>query len=248
MYLASDRKEFILKRLADKGSARTIALAKEMNVTDETVRNDLISLEKSGLLRRVHGGAISLKKKALSDSLLAHTDIDVSISKAAMQKIRPGMTVFIDGGPTGHLVASYLPTEPISVITNSPTVVSRLENNVAIDVYCTGGLLDRKTGLLVGRGASESIKQIGIDLFIIIPDSFCPTRGLGFISLPHAEFTQEILMNTKEVCVLCPSAKLGAPATYYTSPKKVTELITNDNAPDHLLKPIEENGINVVKI
>lgn len=248
MYLASDRKEFILKRLADKGSARTIALAKEMNVTDETVRNDLISLEKSGLLRRVHGGAISLKKKALSDSLLAHTDIDVSIAKTAMEKIHPGMTVFIDGGPTGHLVASYLPSEPISVITNSPTVVARLENNAGIDVYCTGGLLDRKTGLLVGRGASESIKQIGIDLFILIPDSFCPTRGLGFVSLPHAEFTQEILQNTKEVCVLCPSVKLGAPATYYTSSKKVTELITNDNAPKALVKSIAETGINVVEV
>ena len=248
MYLASDRKEFILKRLADKGSARTIALAKEMNVTDETVRNDLITLEKSGLLRRVHGGAISLKKKSLSDSMLIHTDIDVGISKKVMQKVHSGMTVFIDGGPTGHLVASYLPAEPVSVVTNSPTVVARLENNASTDVYCTGGLLDRRTGLLVGRGASDSIKQIGIDLFVIIPDSFCPTRGLGFISLPHAEFTQEILKNGKEVCVLCPSAKLGASATYYTPAKKVTELITNDNAPASLIKSIEESGIKVTTV
>lgn len=46
MYLASQRKEFILKTLAEHGAARTIALAKQMKVTDETVRNDLINLEK----------------------------------------------------------------------------------------------------------------------------------------------------------------------------------------------------------
>lgn len=45
MYLASQRKEFILKTLAEHGAARTIALAKQMKVTDETVRNDLINLE-----------------------------------------------------------------------------------------------------------------------------------------------------------------------------------------------------------
>ena len=39
MYLASQRKEFILKTLAEHGAARTIALAKQMKVTDETVRN-----------------------------------------------------------------------------------------------------------------------------------------------------------------------------------------------------------------
>ena len=65
MYLASQRKEFILKTLAEHGAARTIALAKQMKVTDETVRNDLINLEKRGFLKRVHGGALALTHKSL---------------------------------------------------------------------------------------------------------------------------------------------------------------------------------------
>ena len=65
MYLASQRKEFILKTLAEHGAARTIALAKQMKVTDETVRNDLINLEKRGFLKRVHGGALA----ALADTV-----------------------------------------------------------------------------------------------------------------------------------------------------------------------------------
>ena len=67
MYLASQRKEFILKTLAEHGAARTIALAKQMKVTDETVRNDLINLEKRGFLKRVHGGALALTHKSLHD-------------------------------------------------------------------------------------------------------------------------------------------------------------------------------------
>ncbi|MEG1071156.1 MAG: DeoR/GlpR family DNA-binding transcription regulator [Akkermansia sp.] len=248
MYLASERKEYILSRLSDKGSARTISLSKEMNVTDETVRNDLIILEKSGLLRRVHGGAISLKKKALNESLLVHTDIDVSIAKSAMMRVKPNSSVFIDGGAIGHLVASYLPSEPIAIITNSPTIVSRLENNTTAEVYCTGGLLDRKTGLLIGKGAADSIKNIGIDLFILIPDTYSPIRGLGFDSLAHAEFTQEILEHAKNVCVLCPVAQLTASATYYISSSKVTDMITNETASDELLEDIIKAGVHVDRV
>ena len=69
MYLASQRKEFILKTLAEHGAARTIALAKQMKVTDETVRNDLINLEKRGFLKRVHGGALALTHKSSMKTL-----------------------------------------------------------------------------------------------------------------------------------------------------------------------------------
>lgn len=58
MYLASQRKEFILKTLAEHGAARTIALAKQMKVTDETVRNDLINLEKRGFLQGASTAAL----------------------------------------------------------------------------------------------------------------------------------------------------------------------------------------------
>lgn len=68
-YLPVERREFILARIKERGAVRTFILAREMKVTDETVRNDLKFLEKKNLLSRVHGGAISLEKKAFEDSL-----------------------------------------------------------------------------------------------------------------------------------------------------------------------------------
>ena len=79
MYLASQRKEFILKTLAEHGAARTIALAKQMKVTDETVRNDLINLEKRGFLKRVHGGALALTHKSLHEDIVTQDDVSIRI-------------------------------------------------------------------------------------------------------------------------------------------------------------------------
>ncbi|QWP14107.1 DeoR family transcriptional regulator [Akkermansia muciniphila] len=81
MYLASQRKEFILKTLAEHGAARTIALAKQMKVTDETVRNDLINLEKRGFLKRVHGGALALTHKSLHEDIVTQDDVSIRIAK-----------------------------------------------------------------------------------------------------------------------------------------------------------------------
>lgn len=233
MYLAPERKERILQLLAERGSVRTVVLSKEMDVTDETVRNDLIELERNGLLKRVHGGAISLQKKAKNTSFMNNSEGDVDIAKAAAARVKSGMTIFLDGGAIGSLVASMLPQLPLTVVTNSPDIVTRLSGNSSIDAYCTGGLLDRKTGLLTGVGAAHSLSQLNMDMIFLSPDSCCPKRGLGFSSLPHAEFVLELISFGKKIIALCPSEKLEASATYYpVSAEKVEQVITNADAPD----------------
>lgn len=89
MYLASQRKEFILKTLAEHGAARTIALAKQMKVTDETVRNDLINLEKRGFLKRVHGGALALTHKSLHEDIVTQDHVSIQIAKKPFRTSRP---------------------------------------------------------------------------------------------------------------------------------------------------------------
>lgn len=249
MYLASERKEHILKVLSDRGSARTVILSKEMDVTDETVRNDLIELEKSGLLKRVHGGAISLKKKVMNESIMTNVSIDVNIAKAAADHIKSGRTIFIDGGALGNMTAAHLPPLPVTVVTNSPDVINRLEGNSNVEIYCTGGLLDRKTGLLIGIDAAQSVSKLSIDTLMLIPDAYCPQRGLGYSSMAHAEFTQELVNLGREVIVLCPSSRLGSSATYYPlAASKITRVITNDDAPEDMLQAIIESGVTLQKV
>lgn len=246
MLLSSERNEFILRLLAEQGAARTTQLAKSMNVTDETVRNDLIRLEQSGLLVRVHGGAVSLNKKTSNENLLKHTTYDVELAKAVTRHIQPHTTIFLDGGALGNLIASYLPAEEMTVVSNSTTVIERLKANSSIEAYCTGGLLDRKSGLFIGHRAADSLGHMGMDTIILIADSYSPTRGPGFISQAKAEFFERILPYAKFLCVVCPSSAMQGHSSYYTIPlSKVSLLITDEGAEEEEITVIEQTGVAV---
>lgn len=248
MYLASDRKEYILKVLADSGSVRTTVLAKDMNVTDETVRNDLIKLEKNGLLKREHGGAVSLKKKAINDSLINNVSLDVNIVKAASTYIEGGKTLFIDGGGLGNMLTAHLPSLPMTIITNSHSIISRLEPHSKYTVYCTGGQLEASSGLLVGQEAAKSIDRLNIDTAIFSPDSYSPERGAGYSSLAKDELYKKAVKYAKRVIVLAPHATLTATSTFSTIPAdKVDILITNESVPPEIIELLEKTKVQVVK-
>lgn len=249
MYLSSERKEYILKVLADRGSVRTVVLSKEMDVTDETVRNDLIILEKSGLLKRVHGGAISLKKKVMNETLMTDIGPDVEIAKATTYAINAGDTVFIEGGPISNLAASYLPPLPLTVVTNSPAIINRLEGKTTAEIYCTGGRLDRQTGLLCSIESAKSIEMLGIDTVFLEPNSYDPVKGPGYSSLVQAKFIQELVGVAKKIIILCPAAQMEASATYYpVKPEQIDQIITNENAPEELLRGITASGVVLQKV
>ena len=55
---AEERQQTIAGLVADRGRVSVTALAEEFGVTTETVRRDLALLERAGMLRRVHGGAV----------------------------------------------------------------------------------------------------------------------------------------------------------------------------------------------
>ena len=59
--LPLERHRQLLSLLNEQSSVRTAALAKDLGVTQETVRRDFEKLEKDGVLLRTHGGAVKLE-------------------------------------------------------------------------------------------------------------------------------------------------------------------------------------------
>ncbi|MBR2145626.1 MAG: DeoR/GlpR transcriptional regulator, partial [Akkermansia sp.] len=57
MYVAKERRAYILRLLQQQGSLHSATLARELGVTDETIRTDLVAMQNQGLLKRTHGGA-----------------------------------------------------------------------------------------------------------------------------------------------------------------------------------------------
>ena len=59
---AVERRQEIATLVEERGRGDVNELADQFEVTPETIRRDLTELEQQRLLRRVHGGAISIQR------------------------------------------------------------------------------------------------------------------------------------------------------------------------------------------
>ena len=136
--LAPERYQQILGRLEAQGVVRTIALAKALEVTDETIRRDLQILETQGKLTRIHGGASNQKShfelRSFNERRNLNTGAKQAIAKAALSLIQPQHTYAFDSSTTALALIALLPDQPYRVITNAHAVMEDLKNKEAIEL------------------------------------------------------------------------------------------------------------------
>lgn len=127
--LTAERQQYILEILRREGKVLASQLSVDLNVSEDTIRRDLRELAEVGLLQRVHGGALLRSPAAASYAARQkHAPLEKEeIAKAAVQLVRPGQVIILDGGTTTQLVANYLPIDlQATVITNSPPIAVAL--------------------------------------------------------------------------------------------------------------------------
>ena len=239
MYLASQRKEFILKTLAEHGAARTIALAKQMKVTDETVRNDLINLEKRGFLKRVHGGALALTHKSLHEDIVTQDDVSIRIAKKAVQNIPASVVMFIDSSTMGYQICNHINSRDTHVVSNNPTLLTRLEGIPNLS-------FDREALVYVGQEAAKAAGSLSIDMVVLTPDCYSPKHGAGYKNMLQSEFIKSVIPPDAKVIIAMPSTSVANnPAFYTVAPSQISMLITDEALSPEMADQIEKSGVKV---
>src|SRR4030095_4804728 len=122
---AEERHQEIVRRARDAGRVDVATLAEELDVTAETVRRDLTALERAGLLRRVHGGAVAIERFGFEPAVAARETVLTAekgrIGKAALSELPDDGAVVIDAGTTTRQFIELLPTDiELTVVVNSP--------------------------------------------------------------------------------------------------------------------------------
>src|ERR1700730_1604748 len=101
---AEERQQEILRRGRAEGRVDVMRLAEELSVTSETIRRDLTALERAGVVRRVHGGAIPVERLGFEPALAARDAVMTvekeRIAKAALAELPEEGAIIIDAGST----------------------------------------------------------------------------------------------------------------------------------------------------
>ena len=184
--ISSQRQHLILSRLRTRGAVRITALSKELGVSAMTIRRDIADLSDKGLLKRVHGGAVSTSALLSEPLFSVKSQMDIglkdAIEREAVQYVAPGDVIAIGGGTTAYVFAQHLlesqQASGITILTNSIPVaelVQALESK-DVEVIVTGGVTTRSNSL-VGPIADKVIASLRVNTVFLGTHSVSIPRG-----------------------------------------------------------------------
>ncbi|MFD6986392.1 DeoR/GlpR family DNA-binding transcription regulator, partial [Streptomyces sp. NPDC059956] len=165
------------------GSAEVSSLAVELNVSLETVRRDLRTLEEHGLIRRTHGGAYPVESAGF-ETTLAERSTRYLPQKTRIAATSAGLlgeaeTVFIDEGFTPQLIAEALPRDrPMTVVTASLATAGALAGRPYLHTLLLGGRVRGSTLATVDQWAIRMLAEMVIDLAYVGANGISREHGL----------------------------------------------------------------------
>ena len=213
--LAVERRNNIEQIINESGTVLVADLAKKFEVTPETIRADLLKLEKQGVLIRTYGGA-TLVENVGNDLNIAERDIvnfeeKQRIGKRAAQMIRDGETIFLDASTSAwHLARNIKEKKGLTVITNASKIAYELAECKGIHVVQTGGELNSKNMSYIGRIAERTISEnYFANKMFFSCKGVTISRGLVESSEDEAQIKKNMLKNSETVIFLCDHSKMG---------------------------------------
>jgi len=238
-----ERRTKLAKFIMIKGNMSVKELSEEFNVSTETIRKDLISLEKDNIINKDHNVAISSNylERHFDEKLLKNIHRKFKIAQKAIEMIPEKGVVILESGTTVLQIAKLLNLKSnLVIVTNSLIAAQALENSEN-QLIVTGGEVRKKSMSFVGYLATKAIESIHADIAFMGCDGF-HVDGPCSRSYRELEVKQKILENSKEVVLVADSSKFRADGLYrFATFDQINHLITDTNITDQQLELLPSN-------
>lgn len=209
--LKSERKQVILDTIKVQQFVRLEDLVELLQSSESTVRRDLDELELAGRLRRVHGGAESLKNLQEEESIVQKSVKNIQeklqIAQKAASFIEEDDVIFLDAGTTTELMIDYLSAENVTIVTNSVHHAVKLVEK-GLHTIIIGGKVKRSTDASIGAVALEQIRQLHFTKAFLGMNGV-DTNDYTTPDVEEAAIKRTVLSNANHAYVLADLSKLG---------------------------------------
>ena len=209
-----ERHAAIIERARSNGRVDVAELAVEFDVTPETVRRDLTSLERHGLLRRVHGGAIPIERLGFEPGLTSRdasmADEKARIARVALAEVPAEGAILLDAGTTTARLAEILPPDrELTVVTNAVPIAMALSARPNVTVLTVGGRVRGRTLAMVDQWALRVLNETFVDVAFLGANGVSVERGLTTPDVAEAAVKRAMLKAARRVVVLADHTKVG---------------------------------------
>ncbi|MGQ4667993.1 DeoR/GlpR family DNA-binding transcription regulator [Metabacillus halosaccharovorans] len=248
--LVAERHKKIVEVVNEKLSVRVTELSKIFQVTEETIRRDLEKLEKESLLRRSHGGAVSIKDEqtevSYAEREITNASEKRSIAIEAVKLIQPGDQIVLDASTTAWYMAKEMPDLPLTVLTNSIKVAIELSKKEQVKVISTGGMLQPKSLSYVGPLAERSLNMYHVNKAFLSCKGVHVDAGLSDSNEWQALLKRQMMSIADKTILMADSTKFGVRTfAQITDIQRIGHVITDDHIDESFCRVLEEKGVQV---
>jgi DeoR family fructose operon transcriptional repressor len=248
--LKKSRENIILDLITRNGAVEVKELMDQCNISENTVRRDLKSMEDKGLLSRTHGGAVPIQPQFnlvdFDKKLAQDQDKKKRLGKLAASFIRDKDVIFIDCGTTLYYMHQYLgERKNIIVITNSLPIVFQLSNNREIKTVMIGGEIDPERKASYGPIAEKNVSEYHVNKAFLGSDGVS-LSGLSTYDTKESAITMKMAENADEVFLVVTSEKIEKEAFSKFATIEIIDHLFTDNDISPMLEKTYSDKIDLV--
>jgi DeoR/GlpR family transcriptional regulator of sugar metabolism len=248
--IVQERRSLIISKFEQGGTITITELAGLFNVSEMTIRRDLTILENEGLLRRVHGGAVSGRGRSYEPPLIVRNQNSIRskqlIGKRAAEWVKEGDCIALDVGSTTFEIAQcLLKRQNLTVITPSIHIANLLSNQVGIRTIITGGIIRLGEASLIGELAQKAFENLYVDKLFLAVGGINEKAGFTEYNWDDTLVKKAMIQSAKQVIVVSDSTKFGNVAfAHISSFREVHHLITDKMPPAGILVKLKESNVS----
>ena len=256
--MQTDRRTKIIEIVQQSGSMTVAELCDLFDVSEMTIRRDLRDLDREGVLRRVHGGAVSSLGRSYEPPYTVRSTRNAEIKRAiglkAAELIVDGDSIALDVGTTTLKITQALQGKHnLTIITASLPIANEIVSNLSLTsevrLILTGGIIRSGELSMIGNIAAQTYADFHVDKAFIGVGGISEEDGLTEYNLEDAIVKKPMIQNAQQRIVVADSTKIGRTTfTAFAPLSMVDTLITDSKIPAEALSRLEALGIEVLVV
>ena len=253
---AAERRAQIIQQVTEDGRVLVSDLVRRYNITEASVRRDLMLLEADHRLKRVHGGAVSVPGNSRTDTFVEkakmHIQAKESIGKAAVGLIGYGSVLLLASGTTTMQVVRHIPAalrtnNLLTLVTTSLPIAREVLAWPSPNLTILGGLYLADHQSTIGPQTIELLKEITADIAFLGADGLTLEGGATTANVLIAEVDRMMVERARKAVLVVDSSKIGQAGFIPIKPiTAFSVLITDSAAPPDFVDAVRARGVEVI--
>ncbi|MCL4297002.1 MAG: substrate-binding domain-containing protein [Anaerolineae bacterium] len=247
-----ERRQRILTLLREQSNATVIELAKLLNVSEGTIRNDLTALDEAQQIMRVRGGAVvrdihPVQMPALAAKARVNAPAKQRIARWAADMVEDGDAILLDASTTVFHMAAYLQDRRnLTIITNGLEVARALAANRANTTILIGGVLRADGTSVTGHLGEKMLRDLHIKTAFVSCSGFTVEVGLTELDLQEAQLKSHMIRSASRVIALIDSSKFGRAALVpFAAVEQISHILTDSQVDPATLECLRQTNITI---